>query len=46
MKMRLIKFIFKTFLQYVNKIIDEYLDVMNESSIIMYINFMFVILLI
>ena len=28
----------QNFLQYVNKIIDEYLDVMNESSIIMYIN--------
>ena len=28
----------QNYLQYVNKIIDEYLDVMNESSIIMYIN--------
>ena len=28
----------QNFLQYVNKIFDEYLDVMNESSIIMYIN--------
>lgn len=32
------KFHIQNFLQYVNKIIDEYLDVMNESSIIMYIN--------
>ena len=32
------KNILSNFLQYSNKIIDEYLDVMNEDSIIIYIN--------
>lgn len=32
------KNILNNFLQYSNKIIDEYLDVMNEDSIIIYIN--------
>ena len=32
------KKILNNFLQYSNKIIDEYLDVMNEDSIIIYIN--------